>query len=526
MTRHIDRIDVLVVGAGPTGLTLACGLARDGVQCRVVDRTPEYNTASKAKTIQPRALEVLDDLDAADHVLAQGVVDLPMHVHEDDGSVTERPGISIRVTDPVGVPYPDPLWIGQFDVEAALRDRLAFSGVEVELGSEVTGLRVDADGVDVDLWVDGHPTRIRARYVVACDGGRSTVRELLGLELPGRTNEAERWYLGDVRTEGTLDRGAMHVWPNPDGMVGLTPLPGTDLWQFQAPIPEDVTEPDVPSREHYQRMLDERAGAGTVTLSDATWLSVYRTNVRMLESYGAGPVLFAGDAAHVHPPAGGQGMNTGIQDGYNLAWKLSTVLRGADPRLLLSYSEERAPVARAVLDDSAGKMSLTSRAGTDGAGRLSATLGSLSDDLTSGLPVAYPDSTLTYRGSMPNTVLPAGSRAPDASGIVGVDDHGHFFEGRMFDLLRGSHWTLLVFDHAGPLLLDGAGEGHLRVLRFTEDGTGTLRDTRGEVRRGYAPRPEELVLVRPDGYVAARVPASQELGLVGHLSTFRPADVA
>ena len=228
-------VDVLVVGAGPTGLTLACDLARRGVDHRVVERAPQANRASKAKTVQPRALEVLDDLGAAALVLERGVVDLPVRFHDAAGAVTDRPTMSVRAAASFHSPYPDPVWVGQFDVEEALRRRLAELGGGVEHGAAAVGLEQDDDGATVTVAGEQGERRIRARYVVAADGGRSELRRLAGLPLVGETYEDQRWYLGDV-TAADLDRGHMHIWTSGRGMVGMTPLPSSDLWQLQSPI--------------------------------------------------------------------------------------------------------------------------------------------------------------------------------------------------------------------------------------------------------------------------------------------------
>ncbi|MET8554750.1 FAD-dependent monooxygenase [Streptomyces sp. NPDC004959] len=510
--------DVLIIGAGPTGLTLAVDLARSGVTCRIIEQSHEANRASKAKAIQPRALEVLDDLGAAPFVTARGVIDLPTRFHEPSGAVVDKPSLPARAGESFSTPYPDPVWVGQFDVEAALRHRLASLGGAVEYGARATGAEQDADGVTVAVSTPGGEQLVRARYVVAADGGKSSMRKIAGLPLVGETYEKQRWYLGDVTTT-SIDRDHLHIWTSERGMIGLTPLPGSDLWQFQSPIrPEE--EPEDPSLELYQAMLDERAGKGTVTLTSATWLSVYRVNVRMVEHYRRGRIFVAGDAAHVHSPAGGQGMATGIQDAYNLGWKLAAVLRGAHDTLLDTYGSERIPVARAVLEDSTRKMRATLRTvtGPSDAG-LSSALGSIADDITTGLPIGYPDSPLTLRSpqNADARVLP-GDRAPEAA-----DLEGHGFTGTLFDLLRGPHWTLLAFEHARPLALDGAKPAHLHVHRITASPSeGAIHDSAGAFQRQYQATPNELFLIRPDGYLAARVPGGDEAEIIRHLAAFRP----
>jgi 2-polyprenyl-6-methoxyphenol hydroxylase-like FAD-dependent oxidoreductase len=503
--------DVLIIGAGPTGLTLACDLARRGVGHRVVERDPAPNRATRAKTVQPRSLEVLDDLGAVDHVLRHGVAALPMRFHEPSGAIVDKPSISVRADEEFRTPYPDPLWIGQFDVEHALRQRLDELGGQVEFGAEVVGVEQDDDGVTVTLRTSDGDERVRARFVVGADGGKSGTRKFAGLPLVGRTYGEQRWYLGDVTVPG-LDRDHMHIWPSEHGMLGLTPL-GDELWQFQSPIlPDEHAE--TPSVEFYQRLFDDRAGKGAVELASASWLSVYQVNVRMVENYRNGRVLLAGDAAHVHSPAGGQGMNTGIQDAYNLGWKITSVLDGARPALLDTYGAERVPVASTVLEMSTAKMSRAmAEAGSGTEDGLGSALANVGDGaLNSGLGIHYrTTSPIVFPGAA--TAGPAaGDRAPNVSGLRGKD-----FSGDLFDLLRGPHWSLIAYEHTDPVIFDNAKPTHMHVHRIGS----AIADTKGEFERVYQPYPGELILIRTDGYIIARVPAGQEMAVIEHLAPFR-----
>ncbi|TDD26267.1 FAD-binding monooxygenase [Actinomadura sp. KC06] len=509
--------DVLIIGAGPTGLTLACDLARRGVASRIVERDAVPNRASKAKTIKPRSLEVLDDLGVVEHVLRRGVVWLPVRFHEPSGAVLDKPPISDRADQSFSTPYPDSRWIGQFDIEYALRQRLEELGGRVEFGAEAVGLEQDDDGVTVALRTSAGERTVRARYVVGADGGRSSTRRFVGLPLVGKTYERQRWYLGDV-TVPDLDRSHMHIWPSERGMLGLTPLPGGDLWQFQSPIlPDD--EPGTPSLEFYQRLFDERVGKGAVVLESATWLSVYQVNARVVEDYRKGRVLLAGDAAHVHSPAGGQGMNTGIQDAYNLGWKLTSVIDGARQSLLDTYTAERLPVARTVLELSTEKMTRTmEQAGRGSEDGLGSALDEISDgSMTTGLGIHYRTGPITYPGGERRTSGPvAGDRAPNADGLEGAG-----FSGDLFDLMRGPHWSLIAFEHTEPVVFDNAKPTHMHVHRIGSSPDSAIVDVAGEFRRIYDPYPGELILVRTDGYIAARVPAGQEMDVINHLAPFR-----
>nr|WP_145402222.1 FAD-dependent monooxygenase [Paenibacillus xylanexedens] len=495
-------VDVLIVGAGPTGLTLACDLARRNVDHRIIERGASYNTASRAKGIQPRSLEVIDDLEAVQYIINTGVVDLPVRYYTEDDGFADNPPITVAASAELETPYRDPLWIAQFDVEKALRNRYSVLGGQIELGKEAVKLVQDLHSVVVTVDTPQGEELIHARYVVGADGGKSNVRKFIHLPLVGKTHDHERWYLGDVRLEG-LDRNHIHIWTSPEGMVGVTPLPKSDIWQLQATIPAEIKEPEEPTLEVYQAMFDRRASGKGVRLMDASWLSIYRINVRMVESYRNGRVFLAGDAAHVHSPAGGQGMNTGIQDAYNLGWKLDAVLRGADAALLDTYDEERRPVAQAVLEDSTKKMGGVIRTASE-RGALSQSLSTVSDDLTSGLLISYRSSSLAYPSHQTNiSRLMPGDRAPNAEGLQGVG-----FTGSLFDLFRGPHWTLLAFVNSADILpLENFTYDaiHLHVILPSHaEGVENIIDKAGNAYRIYDVVSDELILIRPDGYIALR----------------------
>ena len=476
--------DVLIVGAGPTGLTLACDLARRGIDFRIIERAEQYGIASRAKTIQPRSLEVADDLGVVDSILAHGAIHLPTRHYDRDQVVSEAVEAAVGVTPGPEFPYPAPVWIAQPYVEGAFRDRLAELGGQVELGTEVVDLAQDDNGATVTVRTAAGLETITARYVVGCDGGRSAVRRLIGVMLHGASLPEDRWYLGDVRIDG-LDRRCQHVWMTPShGVLSLFPLPHTDIFQFQGSIPADDPDPAAPSLELYQRIFSVRAGLPGISLSDPTWLSLYRINVAMVDQYRTGRVFLAGDAAHVHSPGGGQGMNTGIQDAYNLGWKLAAVLSGANPALLDTYQAERMPVARAVLDDSTARLRMVMNAARAGDGPKAQR--DLTDDFTTGLTIAYPDSPLTQPGCTGH--IRAGDRAPDTPTR---DTDGHPV--RLYDILRGPHWTMLAFGNA-PQHFD-VPFGPVRVHRIT--------DQDATARRGYDIPGDGTVLIRPDGYIAA-----------------------
>ncbi|MGH4033410.1 FAD-dependent monooxygenase [Actinomycetota bacterium Odt1-20B] len=502
----IRNVEVLVVGAGPTGLTLALELARRGVPHAVIDLNEAPATGSRGKGLQPRSLEVLDDLGVIDEILATSTTGQPLRLHQGRELVVEL-GTAARARP--GVPYPSLVLLPEWRVEQVLRERLVGFGGKVEYGAGLVSFEQDGEGVVAEL---GNGETVGARYLVGCDGGHSTVRRLLGATLEGRTHEDQYFLVGDVTVDG-LDSDAAYAWFGDGGSyLALSPLPNAEgAWQFQAnvlPGPDgSVREPTL---ETFRLLFRERSGRTDVTLREATWLSRYRFNARMVSDYRHGRVFLAGDAAHVHSPAGGQGMNTGIQDAYNLGWKLAAVLGGAPDQLLDSYSCERVPVAAKVLADSS--RGFESVFALRGARRF------LRDHVifplvrrpavmsrllarTDQLGIAYRHSPLTVASGPRGGVRP-GDRAPDARGTTADGAPA-----RLFDFTRGPHWTVLGFgaEAARGLAVLERGEGPgigVRTCLAVRSGRGDLVGP--EAADLYGARDGTLVLIRPDGHLALR----------------------
>ena len=272
----MTQTDVLVVGAGPAGLTLACDLARRGVAVRIVDRAPDFPRGSRGKGLSPRTLEVFDDLGVSGQLLKSGGTHLPHRKYRGAEVISEvDPEAGLAVTP--DVPYPTGLMIPQWRVEQTLRERLADFGVAVERGAELRDFSQDDDGVSATVG----RTQIRARYLAGCDGGRSTVRNALGLRLHGQTPDIQLMAVGDVEVEG-LGRDAWHQWFAGDSAIMLCPLPGTSAFQVQASheLGPDGT-PLEPTLDTFQQTFDRVAGIPGVRLHNLTWRSSYRVNVRM-----------------------------------------------------------------------------------------------------------------------------------------------------------------------------------------------------------------------------------------------------
>ncbi|MFD9001410.1 FAD-dependent oxidoreductase [Streptomyces sp. NPDC059582] len=446
--------DVLIVGAGPTGLALGIDLARRGVAALVVERGAGLAPGSRGKGLQPRTMEVFDDLGVLDAIQAAGG-DYPVGMIWQDG---RRVG-EHRMFDPSEAtddsPYDAPWMVPQWRTQEILFARLTELGGRVAFGREVVSLAQDEDGATVEF-ASGAP--VRARYVVAADGGRSAVRRALGIAMTGETVDPDPILVADVRITG-LDRDNWHVFPpreDTGGFLAICPLAGTRDFQVVAQFPEGT--PIDLSLDGVRRTVAARSHLSAEALTEVRWASDFRPRAALADRFRAGRVFLAGDAAHVHSPAGGQGLNTTVQDAYNLGWKLGAVVRGEAPESLLdTYEEERLPVAAEVLG-----LSTRVHRGEERRGGATRQLG-----------LGYRDRSLTVetRTELPDEALRAGDRAPDAT-VAGV---------RLFDVFRGPHWTLLtVGTDAQPPVLAG-----VRTARIAPH---------GRYRTG-------IFLVRPDGYV-------------------------
>ncbi|MFV0625339.1 FAD-dependent monooxygenase [Sphingomonas sp. ac-8] len=344
-----ERCEVLVVGAGPTGLLVALLLRRQGIDVRIVDRAAQPTQESRAFAVSARTLELFASLGLAETMLAQGVIDSAIDFHVSGERVG---GLDFDHASAPDTPYRFILMLPQAATEAVLIDALDDAWLAVEREVEVTGFVEEADGMRVDARdAGGDPMTLRAAYVIGADGAHSIVRRTLDLAFEG-AKYPQNFLLGDVAVDWPLDHARFRVFVHGDRIGLFFPLDGSGLSRVMT---TDLTA-DPERRDAPELALDElqAAFAGAtclpVTLSRPEWLTRFRTHHRVVDRYRQGRVFVAGDAAHIHSPAGGQGMNTGLHDAANLAWKLVGVLRGgADDALLDSYGAERLPVAQEVL---------------------------------------------------------------------------------------------------------------------------------------------------------------------------------
>jgi 2-polyprenyl-6-methoxyphenol hydroxylase-like FAD-dependent oxidoreductase len=333
----MNDTDVLIVGAGPSGLTLATSLVKRGITTTVVDRQAAGANTSRAAVVNARTLEVLDGLDVSRRLIKDGVAAPRFTIR--DGRRTLIPvDFSALPTD-----YPYSLMVPQATTERLLLDRLTELGGTVIRPKALTSVVQDADGVTA-TFEDGDV--LRARYVVGADGIHSTVRENAGIGFEGGAYE-ESFTLADVRLRGDVPADEVILFWAKAGLTVVAPLPG-DIFRVVAPVTE---APEEPSAAFIQQLLDERGlGAGRMVVTDVIWGSRFRIHHRVADTYRAGRLLLAGDAAHVHSPAGGQGMNLGIQDAVALADALASVLGGAPDSLLDEYSAARRPIAQQIVE--------------------------------------------------------------------------------------------------------------------------------------------------------------------------------
>ncbi|GAA4619586.1 FAD-dependent monooxygenase [Saccharopolyspora hordei] len=466
---------VLIAGAGPTGLTLAIDLARRGVDLRIVDAAAAPLTGSRGDGLQPRTLEVFDDLGVLDEVLESGMLPAPMRAYVGGRYVGERRMAEVVEPTP-DVPHPNGWAVPQWRTEEVLRGRLRELGVEVERGVALLGFQQDPEGVTATLSTG----EVRAAHLVGADGGRSTVRKAAGIAFVGETRETHRMLVADVAVTG-LDHDFGHWFGDADdpgrGIV-LMPLAGTDAYQCAVPLPDGV-EPAT-TLAALQSVLEQCSGRSDLRMHDLTWCTVWRPNIRLARRFRQGRVFLAGDAAHVHPPTGGQGLNTGVQDAHNLGWKLAD---GSD-ELLDSYEAERLPVAASVLGLSTELLRRHVDGHPDAHRR---------GPETDQLHISYRGGPLAHDDRPEPGRVRAGDRAPDSPLR---DAHGARV--RLFDLFRGPHWTHLAFDAEPPATAPG-----VHAHRISSAPTGTsLVDAEGAFREVYDVSPGTHVLVRPDGHIA------------------------
>lgn len=485
--------DILICGAGAAGLTLAIDLARRNVDFLLIDQTREPFGGSRGKGIQPRTLEIFEALEVADRMLAAGGRYPPQRHYAADGSHHDEAAVAASVATPAE-PYGEPLMLPQYLTEGILRARLAELGHAPHYGHALAGFEQDDDGVSARvISVDGEH-EVRARYLIGADGGRSFVRKTLGVDFPGESLHA-RAVVADLTLSG-LTREVWHRWGKGGQQISLCPLRGTPLFQLQMPVPLegafDLSDAGIAAA------IVGRTGRDDIQVHAVHWRSDYVMSARLAERYRVGRVFLAGDAAHVHPPTGGQGLNTSVQDAWNLGWKLAAVLRGADDTLLDTYEEERREVAAGMLGMSTRLLDAARERGDLRRGREQQQL-----------DLGYPASSLSLDERGDDAPLRAGYRAPDAP-LLGASGQPR----RLFSLLKSGDWIMLRYEPAtAPAIAARRG---LRIVDIGEHAE--LRDYAGHLRSAYGFAADDIALLRPDGYLAVLTHDEQSPALATYIS--------
>jgi 2-polyprenyl-6-methoxyphenol hydroxylase-like FAD-dependent oxidoreductase len=509
---------VLIVGAGPTGVTLALTLQRYGVTARIIERNEKPANLSKALVVWSGSLEALSGFGVVERFQAAGVP-LKALTFGDTDRVLAR----IDIGSNIDSPYPQPLLLPQSRTEAILSEALMQTGVAIERGVELVGVVQDSAGATASLrHADGRLEQASFLYVVGADGARSTVRHATGINFDGYT-EPRTFLLGDVHITGAkLDRNSIHVWWHNGGTVALFPFEN-DVWRVFCDRP--VTEGDVaPTLEELQDKMD-RHGPPGAHLHDPGWLTAFATNERLAARYREGRIFLAGDAAHIHSPAGGQGMNTGIQDAVNLGWKMAYALtaRGDAELLLSSYEAERRPIAKEMIAAAAQKLHAASASNpvarvlrdfaVSVVGHIPAVQKKLERDLSE-TELTYQEGALVALGGQPRHPArgEVGTRALDIHYI----DCATGNESTLWPLLGEARHTLLVFGE-----IDGAAGLDAIAARVRDDLSvvelGEQADPGNRARERYRVDGSEWVLIRPDQVIAARGQARELTMLSAYL---------
>jgi 2-polyprenyl-6-methoxyphenol hydroxylase-like FAD-dependent oxidoreductase len=340
--------EVLIIGAGPTGLSLAAQFIRYGVDFIIIDKKEGVTTFSKALAVHARSLEIYEQMDLAQTAIDRGLLINKLNLMS-EGKVRAELDLTGIGTDMS--PYPYVLTLEQSENEKLLYEYLQKNGKEVWWQTELESLTQDENGVKATVKsADGRVQEIEAQYLAGCDGGSSTTRHLLGLGFEGST-VPKMFYVADVDMEVDLHRDTLYPVFGADAFVLFFPLKGDKHWRLVGNLPDH--DKKVEGDEIVYNEIEEKVKALAqipLDITNVKWFSSYKVHTRHAESFRRDRCFLAGDAAHVHTPAGGQGMNTGIQDAYNLAWKLAFAIRGyVKPHVLDTYNDERIANAKRLL---------------------------------------------------------------------------------------------------------------------------------------------------------------------------------
>ncbi|MBX2987083.1 MAG: FAD-dependent monooxygenase [Bdellovibrionaceae bacterium] len=521
MMEHAET-DVLIVGAGPTGLMMASQLARHGVRFQIIDRQTDRSKESRALVIHARSLELLQNLGLSESFLKTGRPSIGLEIYTNGQKRVQADFGDIGAKD---TPFPFIFFLSQAETERLLREDLKSRGVDIEQPAELLSFASSDQGVVAQVrGADQVVREVRSRYLIGCDGAHSPVRHALNLPFPGAPY-AEDFLLADVEVKWPFEQDRLLLFLTADGVLAHFPLTSrlSRLILTAGLRREDA--PTEPGLDEITAKTESFTGV-KARLSNPQWLSRFRLHHRAVPRYRVGPVFLAGDAAHIHSPAGGQGMNTGLQDAANLAWKIAWVLKGANPDLLDSYHGERHRIAEILLKTTdrlfrgAASQSRLGRffrvnlaplfvkfmlSNENRRRRAFRRISQLAIHYHPGAFVAEDDENADeFFQKGPK----AGARAPDAP----LDG------GTLFNAMKAPKAHVLFFSPSAkpPPLPD-----HLQSLIETH----TLSRTPGRetLFERYGVSDSAIYFIRPDGHVGYRTPGSDWHGLRLYLERFFPA---
>ncbi|KAG7445101.1 uncharacterized protein BT62DRAFT_920845 [Guyanagaster necrorhizus] len=520
---------VLIVGAGPSGLSLAIALRQNGVSVRIIDKASTYQVGQRGAGIQSRTLELFKILGVLPDILKKGGFCSPM-IHYLPGGETKTTEVIAYMENTPDRPYINPIMVGQDLQEDILRKHLAKYGITVELGTELVSFEQLPDGVvsRVVRTRDGQrfEESIQSQWIIGAEGSHSVVRKTLGLTFLGETRKGDNMIVGDIYIkERLLDKDLWHLW-------GEAATKSVTVVHFGTRDEDKYTlffmgcdldaAKATSSREEFIKAFYGISGRTDIEFGDLIWASTFQPNVRMVNSFGSGRAFVAGDSAHVHSPTGGQGLNSGIQDAINLAWKLALVQKNLAPQSLLdSYSQERIPIIAAMLDKTSElHMKTFTPGGTQAGWARGYELRQFGINYR-GSPIIVDETPVhgeeifdPYRSGNDGTVR-GGDRAPDAPGLTFVKDPTR--KTSLFDIFGSSYHTVLFFSDDNIAVVEALKSyptGAVKsVVILSQNPTGVisadyvLADGDGYAYKHYnmAEKVTKVVIVRPDGMVGGLV---------------------
>ncbi len=547
--------DVLIVGAGPTGLLLAAELARHGVKLRLIDKNPHPSKTSKALAIFARTLEVFDRLGIADEAIKRGRKLHALNVYADSKRI-------VRIDfDKLDSCFPFALSLPQSETEDILANLAENLGVKIERSVTFSSLEQDTDGVTATLsHADGRKESCRVPWLIGCDGAHSTVRQEAGLAYQGVDLEAS-FLLMDVEIDWNLSPDEPHIFLTSNGELGAFPLPEDRFWRLFVDVPSDREVPEEPDLQLLQQLFNERSHI-QANLTNPVWTSSFTIRQRMVDKSRIGRVFVAGDALSSHSPVGGQGMNAGLQDAYNLAWKLALAIAGeASTDLLDSYPIEREPVSKLILASTelATRIVTLSNPIYKQIRRYAAGFFTNFDSVQkrivstiSGLKVNYRKSPIVqeeYPFLLPNLSpkrlnlidwwhfhhgLKAGDRAPDIMVqtkdgkqslyrvFSGIKHHLLLFAGQVTtpaNYARLSQITQEVERKFGAYIAVHIALWETHIPEYLHWHGSILLDPEGECHQRYSAFGESFYLIRPDSYIGYRCQPADVSKLTTYLQT-------